>query len=62
MKTVFHVPELHPFAKYVAILARGKTRSRALTQEEAADAMQMILSDQARPEQIGAFLMLLRLR
>jgi len=54
--------ELHPFAKFVAILGRGKTKQRHLTVEESREAMQMILRDQALPEQIGAFLMLLRLK
>lgn len=52
----------HPFAKYVAILARGKTKTRPLTVDEAQDSMSMILSGQAEREQIGAFLMLLRLK
>lgn len=55
-----HAP--HPFAKFVAILGRGKTRQRALTQEEAREAMEMILADEVLPEQLGAFLMLLRLK
>ncbi len=53
---------LHPFAKYIAILARGKTKVRALTLEEAEDAMGIILRGEAEREQIGAFLMLLRLK
>jgi anthranilate phosphoribosyltransferase len=52
----------HPFAKFVAILARGKTKIRALTLEEAQASMGMILRGEAEPEQIGAFLMLLRLK
>jgi len=54
--------KLHPFAKFVAILGRGKTKQRALTLEEAREAMSMILRGEAEPEQIGAFLMLLRLK
>ncbi len=54
--------KLHPFAKFIAILARGKTKTRSFTQEESREAMEMILSGQALPEQIGAFLMLLRLK
>ncbi len=52
--------ELHPFAQYIAILGRGKTKSRALTQEEARDAMGMILRDEVLPEQLGAFMLLQR--
>lgn len=54
--------QLHPFAKFVAILGRGKTKQRALTVEEAREAMSMILRGEAEPAQIGAFLMLLRLK
>ncbi len=52
----------HPFAPYVRILARGKSNSRPLTMEEADQAMTMILKGEALPEQIGAFLMLLRFK
>ena len=54
--------EPHPFSRFVAILARGKTKSRAFTLEEAREAMAMIEAGEALPEQIGAFLMLLRLK
>ena len=54
--------ELHPFAKYIAILARGKTKTRSFTLEESQEAMSMILRDETLPEQIGAFLMLMRLK
>ncbi len=54
--------ELHPFARFVAILGRGKTKQRHLTLEEARESMGMILRGEALPEQIGAFLMLLRLK
>jgi len=52
----------HPFAPFVRILGKGKKGSRSLTEEEAFDAMSMILTDQVRPEQLGAFLMLLRVK
>lgn len=52
----------HPFAQYVRILGKGKNGSRSLTQEEAKDAMRMILEDKVAPEQLGAFLMLLRVK
>ena len=54
--------EPHPFSRFVAILGRGKTKQRHLTLEESREAMEMLLADQALPEQIGAFLMLLRLK
>ena len=52
----------HPFSRFVAILGRGKTKQRHLTYEESREAMQMILDGQVLPEQVGAFLMLLRLK
>ena len=52
----------HPFAPFVRILARGKTKTRDLTQEEAKEAMAMVLAEQVTPEQLGAFLMLQRLK
>ena len=54
--------DMHPFAKYVAILGRGKTKQRHLTLEESRDSMGMILRGEVEKEQIGAFLMLLRLK
>lgn len=54
--------EEHPFAQYVRILGKGKNGSRSLTQEESLDAMRMILADKVMPEQLGAFLMLLRVK
>ena len=54
--------EEHPFAAYVRILGRGKSFQRALTEEEAEEAMTMILAGEALPEQLGAFLMLLRMK
>lgn len=52
----------HPFAPYVRILGKGKKGSRALTRDEAYHAMQMILQDQVEPVQLGAFLMLMRVK
>lgn len=57
-----NVPAPHPFSKFVAILGRGKTKQRHLTLGESVEAMEMILRDEVLPEQIGAFLMLLRLK
>jgi len=52
----------HPFAQYVRILGKGKNGSRPLTQDEAFDAFRMILDDEVLPEQLGAFLMLMRVK
>ncbi|MDO6515144.1 glycosyl transferase family protein [Neptuniibacter sp. 2_MG-2023] len=54
--------EEHKFAPFVRILGKGKTGTRSLTREEAAEAMGMILDKKVRPEQLGAFLMLLRVK
>lgn len=60
---MLHDPNVsHPFARFVAILGRGKTKQRHLTFEEAHESMGMILDGEVLPEQIGAFLMLLRLK
>ena len=52
----------HPFAEYIRILGKGKHGSRPLTQEEACQAMRMILADEVLPIQLGAFLMLMRVK
>ncbi|MBV1797963.1 hypothetical protein [Siccirubricoccus sp. G192] len=52
----------HPFATYVRTLGRGPGRSRALTRQEAREALRMVLRGEADPYQVGAFLMLLRFR
>lgn len=54
--------EEHPFAQYVRILGKGKTGSRSLSYQEAYDAFSLILSGEALDVQIGAFLMLLRVK
>ena len=54
--------EEHPFAQYVRILGKGRNGSRGLTFEEARDAMRMILADEVEPVQLGAFLMLMRVK
>lgn len=50
----------HPFAQYVRILGRGPTRSRPMTMDESEAAMSLIMAGKVAPEQLGAFLMLLR--
>jgi len=56
------LPALHPFSRFVRLLGRGRTLTRALTFDEAEEAMAMILAGQVAPEQLGAFLMLLRIK
>lgn len=52
----------HPLADYVRILARGKNASRSMTREEAEFTMSHLLSGDFEPEQLGALLMLLRVK
>lgn len=52
----------HPFAEYIRILGKGKKGSRPLTQDEAYRAMKMILAEAVQPVQLGAFLMLMRVK
>lgn len=52
----------HPFAPYVRLLGKGPNLSRALTQAEARTAMGMVLAGAVAPEQLGAFLCLLRIK
>lgn len=61
MKNIYRDAE-HPFAQYVRILGKGKTSSRSLSFEEARAAMGMILRDEVLDVQLGAFLMLLRVK
>lgn len=49
-------------SEHVRTLGRGPGRSRSLTQEEALDAMDAMLSGQEAPEAVGALLMLLRMK
>lgn len=53
-------PEEHPFAEYVRILARGKSKSLPLSEDEAFTAMRLILAGEVEDLQLGAFLMLMR--
>ncbi|GAB5449917.1 MAG: glycosyl transferase family protein [Halioglobus sp.] len=52
----------HTFAQYVRILGKGKTGTRALTIDEASSAFAMILRSDVEDVQLGAFLMLLRVK
>lgn len=50
------------FASYLRVVGRGPTLSRPLDQAEAQAAMRLILAGEARPVQVGGFLMVLRYR
>lgn len=55
-------PGEHSFAPYVRILGRGKRGSRSMNRDEARHAMGMILRGEVDDVQIGAFLMLMRVK
>ena len=52
----------HEFAPFVRILGKGRNGARSLQRSEARDAMTMICCYEVEPEQLGAFLMLLRVK
>lgn len=52
----------HPFAQYIRALGKGKKGSRSLTREEARTAFAMVLGGETEAVQVGAFLMLLRVK
>lgn len=52
----------HPFAQYVRILGKGRHGSRDFTEEEAQTVMSMIMAGDVTPEQLGAVLMLMRVK
>jgi anthranilate phosphoribosyltransferase len=60
-RNIYKIEE-HPFAQYVRILGKGKTGSRSLSYEEAYHAFSMILNGEVLDVQLGAFLMLLRVK
>jgi len=62
MKTHTVTPGEHPFAEFIRTLGRGQKGARPLTQTQAQEAMRMILAGEVTPEQLGAFLMLMRVK
>ena len=52
----------HAFAQYVRILGKGKNTSRSLTREEAFAAFTHVLKQEVEDIQLGAFLLLLRVK
>ena len=56
------VYEKQPFSYYVRLLGRGPGRSRSLTAPEAEDAFTQILTGEATEAQLGAYLMLQRMK
>ncbi|EQD47585.1 anthranilate phosphoribosyltransferase, partial [mine drainage metagenome] len=51
-----------PFTKFIRLLGKGQRGARSLTETEAEEALGLILAGAVRPEQIGAFLSLVRLK
>ena len=60
--TLIADPDEHPFARYVRAVGKGKKGARSLSFEEAEDAMGMIMRGEVLDVQLGAFLMLLRVK
>ncbi len=52
----------HSFSKYIQILGKGRRGARDMTREEACEAMGKILAGEVSPVQLGAFLMLMRVK
>lgn len=52
----------HPFAQFVRIVGKGKNGARSLSFDEAYQAFNMILKGEVLDVQLGAFLMLLRVK
>ncbi|MDE2259168.1 MAG: glycosyl transferase family protein, partial [Betaproteobacteria bacterium] len=52
----------HSFAPYIQILGKGRRGARDLDQDEAREAMTLVLSGAVEPVQLGAFLMLMRVK
>lgn len=52
----------HPFAQFVRIVGKGKNGARSLSYDEAYQAFSMILNNEVLDVQLGAFLMLLRVK
>lgn len=50
------------FTEFVKLIGKGKRAGKYLTLEQAYNAFKLLLAGEAEPEQIGAFLMLLRVR
>lgn len=61
MKNIYRTTE-HPFAQYIRIVGKGKSGSRSLSFDESRDAFGMILRGEVLDAQLGAFLMLLRVK
>lgn len=52
----------HAFAQYIRTLGKGKRGQKSLTQEQAYDACKLVLEDKVEDIQLGAFLMLMRVK
>lgn len=52
----------HTFAQYIRIIGKGKNGARHLDQDEAYQAMTLLLNGQVLDEQVGAFMMLMRMK
>lgn len=59
---VFTTYQEHAFAPFIRALGKGKNGTRPLTLEESRTAMRMIMAGEVEPVQLGAFLMLMRVK
>jgi len=59
---VFTVYQEHAFAPFIRALGKGKNGTRPLTLAESQTAMKMIMAGEVEPVQLGAFLMLMRVK
>src|SRR3954470_19703550 len=48
--------------RYIKVVGSGPKRARDLTRDEAREAMSLVCDGVARPEQVGAFLLSLRMK
>ena len=53
---------MNEFSQYIKLIGKGKRAGKYLTVEQAYNAFTLILKNKVEPEQVGAFLMLLRVR
>ena len=62
MNTYTQVTNTELFKKYLRKVGSGKKTSQSMSRKESADALKLILSSQASPAQIGAFMIAHRIR
>lgn len=61
-KNIYDRSSEHAFAQYIRLIGKGKTGGRSLTQAEAEQAWSLLMRGEVEDVQVGAFLMLLRVK